>query len=333
MTASGLVMPFPHRISADLERARAHGLAWARRTGLVNGPKAIAYWKACAWPEQACLYWPYARGEAADLATDTITFYFFFDDQFDAELGRHPGEVLRIQKELAAITRTDGVTDSSAPVMVAFADIWRRLVRGMSPIWRERAGRHWRQYFHGQIGEAVERERGTLHTMETYLAVRRYTVGAETSTDSIERFGGFEVPEEVSGCPQLRVLRQLSSDILMHSNDLHSFHKETAHGEVNNLICITAREEGLETEEAIERVRRNGNAMIERFCTMEERDVPQILAVLGPEYHETVPAWIDALKAGMYGYDTWGNTTSRYLGDLRPERALGHLEDLTSDRG
>ncbi|MGA4837449.1 terpene synthase family protein [Streptomyces sp. G45] len=37
---------------------------------------------------------------------------------------------------------------------------------------------------------------------------------------AIERFGGFELPEEVTGCPQLRVMRQLSSDILTHSNDL-----------------------------------------------------------------------------------------------------------------
>ncbi|MFI9029962.1 hypothetical protein [Streptomyces sp. NPDC053560] len=330
MVTSGLHMPFPHRISPDLSRARRHGLEWAVRTGMIASNEAATYWSACRFPELACLYWPYATGEDVDLAVDTMTFYFFFDDQFDTDLGHRVENVISVLEQLVDITRGTA-TALRVPVAVAYADIWRRCIQGMGQGWRDRAAGNWRTYFLGHVGEATDRVRGVVHRMDTYLAVRRCTVGAETSTDLCERLGQFEVPEEILAIPQLRVMRQLSCDILAHSNDLHSFYKERNHGEVNNLIRVTAREHGSTDEEAVTVVREAGGRMMGRFLELD-REIPEVIQAVGEAYGDCITRYVDALKAAMRGYDEWGNMTARYRPDITGSTGLSYLEDLTGQR-
>ncbi|MFC4562944.1 hypothetical protein ACFO4E_13860 [Nocardiopsis mangrovi] len=329
---SELSTPFPPRVSPDVERARTHGLAWARRTGLVSSRRSADYWEAAAFHEHAALYWPYAVGEDADLATDLMTFYFYIDDQFDTALGRSAGDAAGVIDPLCAITFTEGTTDSTAPLAVAFADLWRRIIPPMSTAWRQRAGRNWRDYLTGYVTESATRShRFAFDDADLYLAHRRLALGAETSTDLIERFGNCEVPLPLFNCPHLLAMRRLSCDWLLYANDLHSADKEAAHGEVNNMIAVTRRREDCSLPEATALVRQRADRMMDRFRELEQ----QIPAVVGafpdPGYPRIAEHYIAGLKAGMAGYNAWGDTTARY--DLvGTDVALAHLEDLTTDR-
>ncbi|WP_128375106.1 terpene synthase family protein [Streptomyces cavernae] len=333
MANSRLNIPFPHRVSPDLERARQHGPVWARETGMVTGDAAAAYWEALLLPEQAGFYWPYAAGEDIELAVDFMTFYYFFDDQFDAELGRSVAEVRRVIGDLVEVTRGIAHRRLHVPIVTAFSDLWRRATEGMSPLWRERFGRNWRDYFYGYVSEAVDRHLGTAHQWDTYLAGRRYSVGAQTSTDLCERFGHFEVPEEALAHPHLQVMRQIICDVLAMSNDLHSFEKESALGETNNFIQAAGRTRRLPTDAAVAHVRAEGERLLARFAELE-REIPRIVDALGPaEHRRSVTAYVDALKASLRGYDAWGNVTPRYRAEYsRPGSALAHVEDLTRSR-
>lgn len=333
MANSRLNIPFPHRVSPDVERARQHGPAWARATGMVTGATAAAYWDMLLLPEQAGSYWPYAVGEDIELAVDFMTFYYFFDDQFDAELGHSVAEVRRVTGELVEVTRGVGRRRPHVPLVTAFSDLWRRATDGMSPSWCERFGRDWRDYFFGHVSEAVDRHLGIAHEWDTYLAGRRYSVGAQTSTDLCERLGHFEVPEEALAHPHLQVMRQIICDVLAISNDLHSFEKESALGETNNFISTVGRTLRLPPAAAVEHVRTEGQRLVARFTELE-REIPRVVDALGrAEYHGTVTAYVDALKASLRGYDSWGNLSPRYREQYtRPGSALAYLEDLTSSR-
>lgn len=326
---SQLKIPFAYRISPDVERARRHGLDWAQKTRMVTSERAVVYWESLLLPEHAGLYWPYAIGRDIDLAVDCMTFYFFFDDQFDAELGESVPAVIRVIRDLSEITLNDTHSPSCVPAAVAFADLWHRIVEGMSPEWVQRAGRHWREYLFGYVSEAVDRQCGTAHQIDTYLAGRRYSVGAQTSTDLCERFGHFEVPEEALAHPNLQLMRQITCDLLVISNDLQSFDKETERGEINNFVAVTCRMRDLPPHAAIQQVRAESERMLERFIELEQA-MPRIIDAFGsPVYSDTIATYIDALKASIRGYDAWGNMTPRYDIDRTPGSALAYMEDLT----
>jgi len=333
MANSRLCIPFPQRTSPDLERARQHGPAWARATGMVTGAPAAAYWDTLLLPEQAGSYWPYAVGEDIELAVDFMTFYYFFDDQFDTELGRSVTEVRRVIAHLVEVTRGIAHRRLHVPLITAFSDLWRRATDGMSPSWCERFGRDWRDYFYGYVSEAVDRQLGIAHAWDTYLVGRRHSVGAQTSTDLCERLGRFEVPEEALAHPHLQVMRQIICDVLAMSNDLQSFAKESALGETNNFIPAAARTLQLPMPAAADHVREEARRLLARFTELEH-EIPDVLDALGiTGAHGSVTAYLDALKSSVSGYDSWGNLTPRYRDQSgSPGSSLAYPEDLTSSR-
>lgn len=63
-------LPFPLRVSADLEDARRRNLTWVKEQGLVASREALDWY--CSWdmPRLAAYGFPYAQGPELDLCTD-----------------------------------------------------------------------------------------------------------------------------------------------------------------------------------------------------------------------------------------------------------------------
>ncbi len=331
MPVSGLEIPFEARLSPFLDRAHDHGLRWARETGMVKSDKAVAYWTAIQMDGFACRYWPQAPEQNIDLAVDVMTFYFFFDDQFDGELGYNPDKALDVLGHLAEITLTDGRTDQRNPLFVAFADIWSRAIQNMSPTWRYRAAHHWRDYFYGHFFEAVGRKGNLVHDLASYKQGRLSSAGPKTSIDLIERIGGYEVPEHVLLYPQLWLMREIIAETTWMSNDLQSYEKElNAKNDSDNLVFVVSRTSGIPIPEAADRVRAEAHRRLQEFARLED-ELPRIIQALGAEtYGKVIELYVEGLKLSLAGQDAWGNTTFRYQrDDLRPTAVLGYLEDLT----
>jgi hypothetical protein len=76
-------LPFPLRISPDMEGARPHNLDWVRQQGLVGSERSVNWYSSWDMPRLAAYGFPDAQGPELDLCTDAMAFFFVFDDQFD----------------------------------------------------------------------------------------------------------------------------------------------------------------------------------------------------------------------------------------------------------
>ncbi|MCA6092679.1 hypothetical protein LE181_10950 [Streptomyces sp. SCA3-4] len=333
MASTQMLHPFAAGVSPDVERARIHGLQWARDTGMTGSDRAVEYYRSVRLAEFGAMFYPYAEGEDIELASDAMTFYFLFDDQFDGEVGKSPRNVARVIDDLAGIIagrhrRQEGAA-TSYPVYRAFLDLWRRMCEGMDADWCARSAQNWLDYLYGHVAEAVDRENGNTLTFDEYLVRRRATIGAYSSMDLIERLGHFTVPRCAFESTHVRTMRLLCCEFMLGCNDIHSFEKEKAHGERNNLVIDLARQYALTDAQALERARSWVRYRADAFVRCEAR-IPELCRALGFSGEETqaVDQYVLALEYAMSGYNDWGNTTPRYTGDPSPGAALAYLEDL-----
>ncbi|QZL04391.1 hypothetical protein K2224_15440 [Streptomyces sp. BHT-5-2] len=78
-------------------------------------------------------------GDDVDLLTDAMTFFFILDDFFDTPSGQPADEAVAAALEMADLLgNLRHVLRGGAPVIVvAFADLWKRMCKGQSATWRQ----------------------------------------------------------------------------------------------------------------------------------------------------------------------------------------------------
>jgi hypothetical protein len=297
----------PHR-GAAAER----NLDWNRQHGLLEGPVDADVYRRWGVADLTARSFPEATLDQLVLATDLFGFYFLFDDQFDGALGLRPAAVAQACEPMIAIAHGDSRAAKESVLAAAFADLWERSSRSMSPRWRARAATDWEYYFAAHPSEALGRVLGSVPSRDAYLALRRGTGGTETVLDMLEVFAE-EVPARAYHAPPLRILRQLAADIPTFSNDVESFDKEEPYGDVNNLVVVLQHERQCSRREAAAAVLAEAQWMVDHFARLVA-DVPALCAALRLDPHETraVARYTTGLTDWLTGYLVWESTTARY---------------------
>lgn len=184
-------LPFPLRVSADMEGARRRNLDWVRRQGLVGGERSVDWYTSWDMPRLAAYGFPDATGWGLDLCTDAMAFFFVFADQLDGPLGLAPDRVARVCQGLIDVVH--GTGHGGDAYSTAFADLWRRSTDGAAPGWVARVAHEWEYYFAAHAHEAVNRCRGVPVDMEHYLHVRRGVAGTALPLSLAERAAGLSL--------------------------------------------------------------------------------------------------------------------------------------------
>lgn len=325
------VLPFPLRISTDLDRARDHSLQWVQRLGLVAGGESLVWFSMWDMPKLAALGFPYATGEELDLCADAMAFFFVFDDQFDGPLGRHPDRVANICQGFIDIVHGARPGRSAGPLLRAFTDVWDRCQDGAPPRWRARAACEWEYYFAAHAHESINRNRGTPAGMREYLQVRRGVAATDLPISLGERAATIDISPAVFHSPQLRIMRQTAIDITLMCNDVYSLEKEEARGDMDNLILVIEHEHNLPRAKAVARAQRKIAQRCSRFQRLRDQ-LPHVCAQLQltAQQRAIVDQYIEVMATWIRGYHEWETQTLRYVQavDVLPATAPGYFEEL-----
>lgn len=211
-----LHIPFPSRISPDVEVVRPGQLSWPRSFDLLATPDEEAHHLRGGYAELAARFHPTAIGADLTLAVDQLTWYFLFDDSFDGPLGEVPEDVRRRTDEVSSVLDApSGRRTRTEPIVIAFADLWARSSDGMSASWCARAARNWRSYLCGYVAEAVNRAQRAAPSFTDLLALRSETIGVQGVLDLAERVGHFELPEPVYHSSLLTSMRRITAEVVV----------------------------------------------------------------------------------------------------------------------
>jgi Terpene synthase family 2, C-terminal metal binding len=233
-------MPFPARVSPDLDGVRERTLRWAHRFGLVTGPVDEDRFRSWDIAGLMARWAPLATGTALDLTVDGTNALTLLDDQFDGQLACQPAEVARVcatfRDVLCAVPGT--VPPGAGPLAHAWADVWARNCAGRSVYWRARETVYWRWYLEACVEETRDRARGEVPTSDAYLAQRRKSGIVYPMIGMTEAAYGFEVSRRAYGTHPLPRMVEVAVDVVNSTNDVYSLEKEVSRGDVHNLVLV-----------------------------------------------------------------------------------------------
>lgn len=265
--------PLLPRISPHADEVHRSALHWATRHGLLERPGAQAAFAAARFANLMSRAHPGASAADLALATDWLTAIFALDDLLEAALVAEPERMRAGIEDLLARLATDtvgGIDAFGRRIAAALADVWRRTTPRVSDAWRSRFVGHVAEYLHGTIWESGNRARNALPTVAEYLAMRRHTAATEMFFDLIEPVHGFELPAGALDDQDFQALRRHGGTAIGLFNDLISWRKEMADGDLHNIVFIVAQHFGLDPVEAIAAAVAEHDAQVASFLSARD---------------------------------------------------------------
>ncbi|MET9479399.1 hypothetical protein [Streptomyces sp. NPDC006638] len=304
-------VPFPSRISPDLDDAVRHTYAWVRGTRLITTDASMAVFASWRPVELPARWYPESRGADLHLASDLLAWLMLFDDVFDGPPGKDVAHAQEVVRPLLAVL--DGTREPASATAVAFDDLWRREREGMPHSWCRRADHNWREYLDSVIAEASNRQTRATLTVDRYLALRDRTGIMHVLLDAAERVGHYQVPPVVRASPELRSMYDSTVLVASVINDLVGLNKEETLGDPHNLVLVLEHSLGVSRHEAIGRTK----TMLADWTHTYQRNEALIPATLdrlqvSTEEREATNQFIRDMRAAMKGAADWCQISERY---------------------
>ncbi len=93
---------------------------------------------------------------------------------------------------------------------------WARAVKISTKAFQRRSLVTWEEYLHGTAQQAEDRSRSHVRDIDSYLEVRRRTIGVRTSFNVLEM--DMDLPDEILAHPDMRELESLAIDLTIIAN-------------------------------------------------------------------------------------------------------------------
>lgn len=175
-------LPFPGKVSEDLDMSRAQHYGWVASLGLWPSKKFQEAYIAADFPSFIAHTYPVARVPDLDLVTDFGGWSWLFDDSFDKPGTRKAnpqdtalrlGAIRQILRNPSAPARED-----DPPLLIAWRQILNRIPKDVSENWHHKHHLQWDDALKGYQKEAENNANGHTPTFDEFL--RRPVSGVTT---------------------------------------------------------------------------------------------------------------------------------------------------------
>ncbi len=328
-TLPDFYLPYPARLNPQVERARAHTTAWAKRMGMLDAPTPAG---GLVWDEDALARMDYALmcgythpdcdGPTLDLVTDWYVWVFFFDDHFlehfkySRDLGGARAYLDRLETFMTE--PGDPVPEPASPAEAGLKDLWERTVPAMSTDWRRRFVTSTHNLMVESMWELEAIEAGRVANPIEYIQMRRRVGGAPWSANLVEYAVGARMPDRIALSRPLQVLVDTFADAVHLRNDLFSYEREVlVEGENSNSVLVFERFLDCPTQTAAELVNDLITSRLQQFEHTALTETPALLVeqAATPDEQASVAAYVKGLQDWQAGGHEWHARSSRYMNE------------------
>jgi hypothetical protein len=150
------------------------------------------------------------------------------------------------------------------------------------------------------------RDHGVLPELATHLELRIATIGMYATVYLLEDEYDYELPRGFHAHPRVRRIKRCANELVGLGNDIFSFGKDLAEGQIN-LITTLMAEERLPGDIALERLIRLHNSVVGEFDALAAT-----LGSWGPEADAHIARWLDDVRYASVGFTRWEAQAPRY---------------------
>jgi 5-epi-alpha-selinene synthase len=154
--------------------------------------------------------------------------------------------------------------------------------------------------------EHLNRQNGLYPSLSAFAKMRAITVGLQPQFVLAPITDGIHLSRAALEEPGLRTLIQHACSIVGVTNDLFTYEREAAQGEVHNQVILLMNECGMSLEEARYAAVQQHNDELRAFVACE-RQLPDA----GPDVFER-QRFVGILRSWIRGHLDWAYETGRY---------------------
>jgi len=303
-----LYCPFPPTLSPYVEDAEQHTTAWVRHFNLLPDPTAFRRFCMAQFGSLAAATHPHASRDALDLIADWCSWLFILDDQSDESgLGARPNELAALHSRMVAILCGTVPSTNDQPLAHGLYDLRQRTYSYGSAIWMRRFSAHIQEYFVAGVWEASNRARGSIPDVANYVAMRPYTGGLFAYVELLCVTAGVDLPPRIRKHPNVQQLTCLANNVICWANDILSYAREQAQGDVHNLVLVMQHEQRLTLQQAIEQVTERHDDEMKAFLIAQAA-----LPHFSPAVAADLDHYVELLRSMIRGSFDWAYATARH---------------------
>ena len=278
-------------------------MRWARRFQLCDSDAAYARLARARIGRLAARGFPHANAAGLSLAADWNTLFLALDDRVE-EAGRNIGQLTSYVAQLATAFRHGHA--GSAPESHALVDLRRRLFALDDASGVLAFADVLDQLLSAFMWEHINRANGLHPSLVAYTKMRTLTAGLYPQFVLARVTDGIRLSTELLAHPTLAHLMSLTATICGIANDLFTFERERAYGELHNRVVLLMHECGMSSYEARCAAVEQHNAYVRAFIAAE-RPLPDA----GEEKFELM-RFVGVMRSCIRGHLDWAYETGRY---------------------
>ncbi|KAA1470674.1 terpenoid synthase [Dentipellis sp. KUC8613] len=298
---------WPRHLNPHYLEVKRESAAWAAGFRAFNSKAQLAF-DRCDFNLLAALAYPLADRARLRSGCDLMNLFFVIDEYSDvADVSEVKGQVKII---LDALRNPYKPRPNDEWVGGEIArQFWELAIKTASAQAQKRFVQTFEEYLQSVILQASDRERSHIRNIDSYLKVRRDTIGAKPSYALLEF--DMNLPDEVISHPILQELTYLSIDMLCLGNDIVSYNLEQARGDdAHNIVTIVMHQFKTDAAGAMKWVAEY-HASLERKFNDAYLKVPK----WGGPLDLQVARYVDGLGNWVRANDQWSFESERYFGN------------------
>ncbi|OTA98480.1 hypothetical protein M426DRAFT_69724 [Hypoxylon sp. CI-4A] len=300
-------------VNPNYFKVKAEGDRWITRIAKMD-EKARAKNTRVDLCYLVSIWAPDADEEALRMMLDWNHWVFLFDDQFDEG---HLKEDLKAAQE--EVDGTVAVMEEDAPLVkleenplrYIFQSCWLRLKeRASHAELQQRYKEQHIRFFDQLVVQVRQAAQGQIlsRDVQTYIEVRRGTIGAYPAIALTEYAQGVRLPGSVFSHNSLQECMRVSSDLVLLVNDVLSYRKDLELGVDHNLIALLI-EQRMSLQQSVDKI----GTMIDN-CYRRWYTALAELPPYGEEVDREVLYFVEVCRRIALGNLHWSFKTGRYLG-------------------
>lgn len=196
---------------------------------------------------------------------------------------------------------------SGHPYGRAFADVFTTFERHMAPRVFQRYRNAWRDWYPATKQEVQYRKNRQVPDLDTYLAIRNYTIGMRPYIVSVEYVLDHDLTDVLAADPDFGEAVDATVHHVLLVNDLFSLRTEAFGGEWFNTVLVIYHHNGGHLQDAVDQTR--------DLIADADRTLTRLTDQLRDRYPDTaIHAYLDTLHSLCSGNLCWYHASTRYHG-------------------
>ncbi|MEH2067349.1 MAG: terpene synthase [Nostoc sp.] len=297
LLSSGLYCPFSPQINKHVDILEKHAVEWVLQFNLLANESSYKRFCKSKFFFLAASAYPNCQLEELKIANDWLSWVFIWDDQCDlSNLGRQPDVLKNFHRRFLEILNGGELTSKDIPLAYALRDLRERILKIGSKEWFHYFVDRYQGYFDGCVQEAINRLHEITPDVESYMLIRRLSLGGYLCLALMEFCDYITIPEFFRNHQVMKELKIMTINILAWCNDIFSVHREMSSGDVHNLVLLIHHQQMLSLEKATIAASEMHNQEVHRLKEFE-LSIPSFGEELDAElakYISGIHSWISA---------------------------------------